>query len=105
MATATAGKQALKLKPIGDRIILERLEAAEKTKSGLYVPDAAQEKPQEAKVVAVGAGRTLDTGKVVKPAVKPGDRVLFGKYSGSEITVDDKQYVFLGEDDILAIIT
>ena len=105
MATATATASKLKLKPIGDHIVAQRLGSAEKTKSGLYLPDNAQEKPQEAKVIAVGSGKTLPNGKVVAPSVKPGDRILFGKYSGSEIKVDDKEYVFLSEDDILAIIT
>ena len=105
MATATATASRLKLKPIGDRVVAQRLGSAEKTKSGLYLPDNAQEKPQEAKVIAVGSGKTLPNGKVVAPSVKPGDRILFGKYSGSEIKVDDKEYVFLSEDDILAIIT
>ncbi len=105
MATTTAKQRSLKLKPLGDRVIVERLDSDEKTKSGLYVPDAAQEKPQEGKVVAVGPGRRLNNGKIVAPEVKPGDRIIFGKYSGSEITVDDKQYVFLNEDDIQAIVT
>ena len=105
MVTATATASSLKLKPIGDRVIVQRVGSAEKTRSGLYLPDTAQEKPQEGKVIAVGSGRTLKTGKVVPLAVRPGDRILFGKYSGSEIKVDDKEYVFLSEDDILAIIT
>ena len=105
MPTATATASALELKPIGDRVIAERLGSAEKTRSGLYLPDTAQEKPQEGRVVAVGSGRTLKNGKVVPLSVKPGARIIFGKYSGSEIKVDDKEYVFLNEDDILAIIT
>ena len=106
MATATASKsESLRLKPIGDRVIVQRLGSAEKTKSGLYLPDTAQEKPQEGKVIAVGSGKTLKNGKVVPLSVKAGDRILFGKYSGSEIKLDDKEYVFLNEDDILAIIT
>ena len=105
MATATATESKLKLKPIGDRVIVQRLGSAEKSKGGLYLPDAAQEKPQEGKVIAIGSGKMLKNGKVVPLAVKPGDRILFGKYSGSEIKVDDKEYVFLNEDDILAIIT
>ena len=104
-ATASSSSKSLNLKPIGDRVIVQRLGSAEKTKSGLYLPDTAQEKPQEAKVIAVGSGRTLKNGKVVPLSVKPGDKILFGKYSGSEIKVDDKEYVFLGEDDILAIVT
>ena len=105
MATATAQATSLKLKPIGDRVIVQRLGSVEKTKSGLYLPDSAQEKPQEGKVIAVGSGKMLKNGKVVPLAVKAGDRILFGKYSGSEIKVDDKEYVFLNEDDILAIVT
>ena len=105
MATATATASSLKLKPIGDKVIVQRLGSVEKTKSGLYLPDAAQEKPQEGKVIAVGSGKTLKNGKVVPLAVKAGDKIIFGKYSGSEIKVDDKEYVFLSEDDILAIVT
>ena len=104
MATATSSKTDLKLKPIGDRVIAQRLGSAEKTKSGLYLPDAAQEKPQEGKVIAVGTGRTLKSGTVVPLSVKAGDRIVFGKYSGSEIKVDGNEYVFLSEDDILAIV-
>ena len=105
MATATATSSSLKLKPIGDRVIVQRLGSAEKSRGGLYLPDTAQEKPQEGKVIAVGSGKMLKNGKVVPLAVKAGDRILFGKYSGSEIKVDDKEYVFLNEDDILAIVT
>ena len=105
MATATATSSSLKLKPIGDRVIAQRLGSAEKSKGGLYLPDTAQEKPQEGKVIAVGSGRTLKNGKVVPLTVKPGDRIVFGKYSGSEIKLDDKEYVFLTEDEILAIVT
>ena len=93
------------MKPIGDRVIVQRLGSAEKSRGGLYLPDAAQEKPQEGKVIAVGTGKTLKNGKVVPLAVKPGDRIIFGRYSGSEIKVDEKEYVFLNEDDILAIVT
>ena len=104
-ATATATSSSLKLKPIGDRVIVQRLGSVEKTKSGPYLPDSAQEKPQEGKVIAIGSGKTLKSGKVVPLSVKAGDKIIFGKYSGSEITVDDKEYVFLNEDDILAIVT
>lgn len=105
MATATASETKLKLKPIGDRVIAQRLGSAEKSRGGLYLPDAAQEKPQEGKVIAVGSGKMLKNGKVIPLSVKPGDRIIFGKYSGSEIKVDEKEYVFLNEDDILAIVT
>ena len=104
MATATATQTSLKLRPIGDRVIAQRIGSAEKSRGGLYLPDAAQEKPQEGKVIAVGSGKTLKNGKVVPLAVKAGDRIIYGKYSGSEIKVDDKEYVFLNEDDILAIV-
>ncbi|MBI3320197.1 MAG: co-chaperone GroES [Candidatus Omnitrophica bacterium] len=105
MATATASSTSLKLKPIGDRVIVQRLGSAEKSKGGLYLPDTAQEKPQEGKVIAVGSGKMLKNGKIVPLSVKPGDKIIFGKYSGSEIKVDEKEYVFLSEDDILAIVT
>ena len=104
-ATATSASSSLKLKPIGDRVIVQRLGSAEKSKGGLYLPDTAQEKPQEGKVIAVGSGKMLKSGKVVPLAVKAGDKIIFGKYSGSEIKVDDKEYVFLNKDDILAIVT
>ena len=105
MTTATASHASLKLKPIGDKVIVQRIGSVEKTKTGLYMPDSAQEKPQEGKVIAVGSGKLLKNGKVVPLAVKAGERIIFGKYSGSEIKVDDKEYVFLSEDEILAIIT
>ena len=105
MATATASHASLKLKPIGERVIVERVASKEKSDGGLYLPDSAQEKPQEGKVIAVGSGKTLKNGKVVPPSVKAGDRILFGKYSGSELKVDGKEFVFLNEDEILAIIT
>ncbi len=104
MATATKQKSKLNLRPIGDPVIVQRLGSVEKTKDGLYLPESAQEKPQEGKVIAVGSGRTLPNGKTVKPEVKVGNRVIFSKYSGSEIDVDGKEHVFLGEDDILAIV-
>jgi len=94
----------MKIKPLGDRIIVEVLEAKEKTKGGIVLPDTAKEKPQEAKIVAVGKGRTSDEGKIIMPEVKAGDVVLFGKYSGTEITVDEKEYLILKEEDILAIV-
>lgn len=103
MATTTK-KSSLKLKPIGDRVIAERLGSASKTASGIYLPDTAQEKPQEARIVAAGKGKTLKDGTVVPLQVKAGDRVIFAKYSGSDIKVDGKEYIFLSEDEILAVI-
>jgi len=94
----------MKIRPLGDRIMVEVLEAKEKTKSGIVLPDTAKEKPQEAKIVAVGKGRVSDDGKNIAPEVKVGDVVLFGKYSGTEISVDDKEYLILKEEDILAIV-
>ena len=92
------------LKPLGDRIVVKQLEAEEKTKSGLILPDSAKEKPQEAKVVAIGPGKLLDDGTVKKLEVKNGDRVLYGKYSGSEVTIDGTDYLILKEEDVLAIV-
>ena len=94
----------MNLKPIGDKVIVELLEAREKTKGGIIVPDTAKEKPQEGKIIAVGKGKTLSSGKVVPPNVKAGDKILFGKYSGSEVQVDGKDYLIMNEDDILAIL-
>ncbi|MDP3792001.1 MAG: co-chaperone GroES [Candidatus Omnitrophota bacterium] len=94
----------MKIQPLADRIMVEVLDAKEVTKGGIVLPDTAQEKPQEAKVVAVGKGKTSNEGKVITPEVKVGDKILFGKYSGTEITVDGKEYLILKEEDILAIV-
>lgn len=94
----------MKIEPLGDRILVQVLEAKERTKGGIVLPDTAKEKPQEAKVIAVGKGRTSDEGKKITPDVKTGDTILFGKYSGTEITVEDKEYLILKEEDILAIV-
>ena len=90
--------------PLGDRVVVRRSEEEQKTKGGIIVPDTAKEKPQQAVVVAVGPGRVSDEGKRIAPEVKKGDKVLFGKYSGSEITMGDEEYLILREEDILAII-
>ena len=92
------------LKPLGDRLIVKRQEAQEKTKSGLVLPDTAKEKPQEGKVIAVGSGKLLDDGSVKALEVKNGDKVLYGKYSGTEIRVQEEDYLILREDDVLAIV-
>lgn len=94
----------MKIQPLADRIIVEVLEAEEVTKGGIVLPDTAKEKPQEAKVVAVGKGKVSDEGKVIPPEVKVGDKVLFGKYSGAEIKFDGNEYLILKEEDILAIV-
>ena len=93
------------IKPLGDRIVVKPLEAENKTKGGIVLPDTAKEKPQEAKVVAVGKGKVLDNGTVQAPEVKVGDKVLYGKYSGNEITTKEgEELLILREEDILAII-
>ena len=94
----------MKIQPLGERLLVEVLEAKETTKGGIVLPDSAKEKPQEAKVVAAGKGRISDDGKNVPLEVKAGDTILFGKYSGTEITVDDKEYLILKEEDVLAIV-
>ena len=94
----------LKLKPLEDRVVVEPKEAEDKTASGIILPDTAQEKPQEATVVAMGPGKASDSGTIVKMTVKVGDKVLYGKYSGSEVIVDGKEYLIMRESDILAIL-
>lgn len=94
---------ATKIQPLADRIVVKVLEAEEVTRGGIVLPDSAKEKPQQAEVIEVGKGKISD-GKVIAPEVKKGDKVLFGKYSGTEITIDGKEYLILKEEDILAII-
>ena len=94
----------MNLKPLGDKVIVEVLGAKDRTKGGIILPDTAKEKPQEAKVISVGSGKVLANGKVVPPDVKTGDTVLFGKYSGSEVKVNGKEYLIINQDDILAVI-
>ena len=94
----------MKIRPLQDRVIVRRVKEEEKTKGGLYIPDSAKEKPVEAMVIAVGNGKVLEDGTVRKLDVKAGDRVLFGKYSGSEVKVDGEEHLILREDDILGVI-
>ena len=94
----------MKIQPLADRIMVKVLKAKEVTKGGIVLPDSAQEKPQEAEVIAVGKGKVTIEGKVVPPEVKAGDKILFGKYSGTEIKVEGKEYLILKEEDILAIV-
>ena len=94
----------MKLRPLHDRILVERVEEAEKTKGGIIIPDSAKEKPAEGKVIAVGKGRIGDDGKVVKLDIKKGDRILFGKYGGTEVKVDGAEYLIMREDDVLGVI-
>ncbi len=91
------------LKPIGDRIVVKAVAAEEKTVGGIILPDAAQQKPQEAEVVAVGPGKTLDNGKTVSVEVKVGDKVIYAKYGGADVKVGSEEFVILRQDDILAI--
>jgi chaperonin GroES len=94
----------MKIRPIHDRVLAKRLAEKDKTAGGLYIPDTAKEKPLEALVIAVGSGKILDSGKTLPLDVKAGDKVLIGKYSGSEVKLDDEDHIILREDDILAII-
>lgn len=94
----------MSLKPLWDRVVVKALDAQEKTKSGIIVPDTAKEKPQEGKVVAVGTGRLLDDGTVKALDVRNGDRVLYGKYAGTEVSVEGADFLILREEDILAIV-
>lgn len=91
-------------RPLYDRVLVKRIEAEERTSGGLFIPETAKEKPQEAEVVAVGPGRRLKNGDIRELQVKAGDRVLFGKYSGDEIKLDGEAHLILREDDILAIL-
>jgi chaperonin GroES len=92
------------LKPLGDRVVVEHVEQEEKTAGGVFLPDTAKEKPQEGRVLAVGPGRVLDNGTVAPMSVKAGDRVIYSKYSGSEIKLAGKEYLIVSEKDVLAIV-
>ena len=95
---------ALNIKPLGDRILVEAVEEKEVKKGGIIIPDTAKEKPIEGEVVAVGKGKTTEDGKLVKPDVKAGDRILFSKYAGTEVKIDGVEHLIMREDDILGII-
>jgi len=92
------------IKPLGDRVVVLRIEEEEKTSGGIIIPDTAKEKPQEGKVIAVGPGKMDDDGKILPMAVKKGDRILFGKYAGNEIQIDGVEHLIMREDDILGVI-
>ena len=92
------------LKPLGDKVVVQLVEQEEKTASGIYLPDSAKKKPQEGKIIAVGSGRVLDSGERNQLTVKVGDRVLFSKYGGNEVTVEGQDYTILDEDQIYAIL-
>ena len=94
----------MKIRPLHDRILVKRQEEKETKKGGIIIPDSAKEKPQEGKVIAVGNGKVADDGKKIPLDVKAGDKILFGKYSGSEVTLDDEEYLILREEDVLCIL-
>lgn len=93
----------MQLKPLGDRVVVKAIEAEERTKGGIILPDTAKDKPQEGEVIAVGPGRVLDNGNRVAPEVKVGDRVIYSKYGGTEVKVDEEEYLVVRESDLLAI--
>src|SRR5207253_9868411 len=97
-------RHAMKIRPLQDRVIIRRIEEEEKTKGGIIIPDTAKEKPQEGKVVAVGKGKVNDDGKLTPLDVKVGDKILFGKYSGSEIKIDGEEHLIMREEDILGVV-
>ena len=101
MAVATA----VRLKPLGDRVLVKAIEKKDEIRSGIIIPDTAKEKPQEGEVIAVGTGKRLESGQVTPMEVKAGDRVLFGKYSGTEIKLDGEELLILREDEILGVLS
>jgi len=94
----------MNIRPLYDRIVVKRIEEKETIKGGIIIPDSAKEKPQEGEVVAVGQGKRLESGKVVAPDLKVGDRILFGKYSGNEIKLDGEEFVIMREDEVLGVL-
>ena len=92
------------IKPLQDRVIIKRIEEGEQVRGGIIIPDSAREKPQEGEVIAAGAGKKLDSGERLQLDVKEGERVLFGKYAGTEVKLDDEEYLIMREDDILGVI-
>src|SRR5262245_6399602 len=92
------------LRPLNDRVLIKRVEEKEQVRGGIIIPDTAKEKPQEGEVVAIGTGKLLDNGNRIEPGVQVGDRILFGKYSGSEVKLDNEEYLILREDEILGVI-
>ncbi len=95
---------AMKIKPLGDRVLIERLEAEERSEGGIIIPDTAKEKPVEGRVIAVGEGRHTEDGKLIPMNVKEGDRVIYSKYAGTEVKIEGKEYLIMREDDILGIV-
>jgi chaperonin GroES len=103
MAEATLTK--VKIQPLGDRVLVKPVEAKETKRGGIIIPETAKEKPQEGKIVAVGKGKVTEDGKTLPMEVKPGDRILYGKYSGNELKIDDEDYLIIHQDDILGILS
>ncbi|HBL18659.1 MAG TPA: co-chaperone GroES [Elusimicrobia bacterium] len=95
----------MKIQPLGDRVLVQPIEQKEVKKGGIIIPDTAKEKPQEGKIIAAGKGKLTDEGKVIPMDVKPGDRILYGKYSGSEIKLDGEDYLIMHQEDILGILS
>jgi chaperonin GroES len=95
----------MKIKPLQDRVIVKRVDQEEEVRGGIVIPDTAKEKPQEGEIVAAGDGKVLDSGQKVAMSVKPGDRILFGKYSGTEVKIDDQEYLIMREDEVLGILS
>ncbi len=95
---------SVKIKPLADRVVVEPLEETEEMRGGLYIPDTAKEKPQQGTVVAVGPGRRSEQGELIEVELKKGDRILYGKYSGTEVTVDATEYLIIRESDVLAVL-
>lgn len=94
----------VKIKPLADRVVIEPMEESEEMRGGLYIPDTAKEKPMQGKVIATGPGRRTDKGELIAVELKTGDRVLYGKYSGTEVTVDGNEYLIVKESDVLAVL-
>jgi chaperonin GroES len=94
----------MRIRPLGDRVLVKRIKEEDKTKGGIIIPDTAKEKPQEGRVVAVGKGKVTETGHLLVPDVKVGDRILFGKYSGSEVQLDAEEHLIMREDDIMGVL-
>ncbi|MBI5884363.1 MAG: co-chaperone GroES [Elusimicrobia bacterium] len=103
MAEATLTK--VKIHPLGDRVLVKPVEAKETKRGGIIIPETAKEKPQEGKIIAVGKGKVTEDGKTLPMEVKPGDRILYGKYSGNELKIDDEDYLIIHQDDILGILS
>jgi len=93
------------IRPLSDRLVVKRIEDQETTRNGIFIPDSAKEKPQEGEIIAVGLGKRLEDGQRVTPDVKVGDRILFGKYSGSDTKLDGTEYIIMREDDVLGVLT